>query len=901
MLAMLSILLFHASIPSRAQNDEQRLVLEGVVDHLLKTGKSEYYLIENGVIIDKGAISDKLLLLPAMVKKRKRALFIKPSGTSPLLIQLEGKESSITIEKQEQRQVKLRLSSYPENAEMVWFLKSWQDIPADLYPSLTCGGYDGKMVIFPAGEDVQIEIRAKGILPYHGVSKVGQTTFDPGPSVAGWCREVRIRTEEGEPLKGIYSAFLAKFPWNEKLPHGKTCLTDEFGRAVLGQEDSGASGMIVALSPDHKPFYYYSDKPSEAPIAAKLHCGGKLTGKVIDETGRPIKALLSFPVVFDHPQMKAGLIDIQTKDDGAFALPMPSTGIECSLLVAAEGCEKQAVSLTGAKSPLLIRLKRETHLKGVVEDRDGNPVAGAVIHIGDGEFQSDPRGNFTLMNTGEQESGWVEALGYFMGYFKIDRKLPLIRVVLEKGNGGIKAKLVDTEGIPVEEVLSSVKLKSEGTEGISGNPRRKYKDGFFQYPLNLSFGKKSADFTADLTLFSDGFKPLIQKEIKIPAGEIVDLGTLVFERGLSVSGIVKLEDATPAAGARVTLVEVGEDPARQTNKTCRIEKALSGWTARSDGFGEFRIDGLYKGSFMVFIDYPGYAGYEDSIEISSSASIGDFYLDKGIDFTIKVLSKVGSPKRGFLVKAYTEDDPFGLESNQSMTLSDGTVKLEGLKEGSYKIEVSNPRNELVVKDIFELKEYSDHMEIYLPGEKLELTVVNNGSPIVNQAFYIAAIPQDRGFGYYLPDSYSSGTSLSSGNRIYRSVTDSRGIIELEDLESGYYLLFSGESIFQASRTFRLGEDRTAAVEIKGFSVKGKLTGKTEASISNILIPLYRRVSIGPPVILTRSDAGGNFSFNNLEPGSYSIWLPHNNNPDQSHIAFEISASDVILEPIEYAN
>lgn len=900
-LAVLAILLFPSCLPAQPRNDEQRLGLEGAIDELLNDGKIEYCLIENGDTIGEGAISGKFLLLPESVNKRKISIFIKASGRPPFLIPLEGKQSKLAIEKQEQRKAKLHLSSYPQNAQMVWFLKSWRNIPPDLYPILKCGDHDGKSAMFPAGEDVQIEIRAKGILPYYGTLKIGQTSFQPEPSVAGWCREVRVRNKEGMPLKGIFSAFLEKIPWNEDLPHGKACLTDEFGRAVLKQENVDASGMIVVMGADYKPFYSYSDKPSATPVALKLQDGGRLTGKVVDEGGRPIKAILSFPVVFDHPQMKAGLIDIQTKEDGTFAFPMPSTGNEYPLSVAAEGCEKQSIGLKGAKSPLVIRLKREMPLKGVVEDRDGNPVAGAVIHIGDKEFQSDNRGNFSLNNLGDQESGWVEALGFFMGSFKIDRKQEFIKVVLEKGNGGIKARLVDTEGNPVEEAMPAVKLKSEGMEGASGQPRRKYKNGNFQFPLSLSFGKKSADFTADLTLFSDGFKPVTQKEIKIPAGEIVDLGTLVFERGLSITGKVKLEDGTPAAGAQITLVEIYEDPGRRTSNNTRFEKEQSGWTAPSDGFGEFNMDGLYKGTFMVFIDYPGYAEYEDSVNISSSASIGEFYMGKGIDLTIKILSKNGEPKNGFLVKAYPEDDPFGLESNQLLTSSEGTVTLEGQKEGTYKIEVSNSRNELLVKDTFRLEEYSKYKEIHLPGEKVELTVLYEGLPVANQYFCIAAIPQNAGFGYYLPDSYTSSASISSGNRIYKVRTDIRGIIELEDFESGDYLLFSGESVYQASKSFRFGEESTGPVEIKGFTAKGKLTGRPEDNVGNIMIPLYRRISIGPPVIITRSDTNGNFCFNNLEPGSYSIWLPFNNAHDQSSTTFDISASDIILEPIEYGN
>ena len=52
------------------------------------------------------------------------------------------------------------------------------------------------------------------------------------------------------------------------------------------------------------------------------------------------------------------------------------------------------------------------------------------------------------------------------------------------------------------------------------------------------------------------------------------------------------------------------------------------------------------------------------------------------------------------------------------------------------------------------------------------------------------------------------------------------------------------------------------------------------------------------MIYTRTDRSGNFSFGNLEPGKYVIWLIYAKDKKGENVSFEVINSDVTLEPIE---
>jgi hypothetical protein len=893
---MFCLLLFSLVVLCETNSDSCKLVFDGFVKDLINSGvEVKYSIIEKGVITENGVLSKNGLQLKADGTKRK--IFISTSAIPPFLVIINGSERVIRLEKPLIREVKVDLSKFPEGSKINWFLKEWEDLPFELYP-VTTKGKDFEITLqLPLNEDAFIEIRAKGVIPYYLSSKAGEKVVKTLPPQSGWCREVIVKDGEGVRKKGCFVSFLNYQTWGTKIAEGKAVNTDEFGRAILKSEEVADEGIVVAFGNSLKPKVIESKFPTEEPLILTLERGEKLSGKVLNENSSPLKAKIVFSISIENPLIQIGNVELSTKDDGSYEIVFPDKREESSLFFKAEGYETQKFKISEVKSPLIVKMKKEKEISGRVEDKNGNPIEEAIIHLGDKEFLSDYQGNFLLKNIGENRTGWVEALGFFSKMFSLEEGQTFLKITLEMGNGGLKAKLVDSEGKPVEIVKATASFKAEnGSLAQTGMPERRYKNGNFIFPSNVSFGKKAEKLKAEITLFSKGYLPVLIKDVNLEEGQIVDLGILVFERGFSIRGKVKLEDGSFASGAKVTLVAVkeGEEGKKGMEK---FEKEQSGWFSSSDSYGDFTIDGLSSGKYKVFIDYPKYPEYEEIVEISSSGSIGEFLLKKGIDLTIKVLSKNGEARENYPVKLYSENDPFGTDSKPALTSKDGVVTFVGQKEGSYKIEVMNPKNELITKETYQFDEEDTYKEITLPSEKLEIYVNLNNSPLSNQNFYIAKKPENRGYGYYIP-AENETTVRSSGNKIYQLSTDNKGLCTLEEVEKGEYILFSGNSPFQGIKSFTYDKENKIVVEIKGFSVYGKIVDKNSEKRGSYIVPLFVNPSIGPPAICSRTDSDGNFKFENIEPGRYVIFLLNAIDKENQEIAFEVSNSDVTLKPVE---
>lgn len=235
-------------------------------------------------------------------------------------------------------------------------------------------------------------------------------------------------------------------------------------------------------------------------------------------------------------------------------------------------------------------------------------------------------------------------MGYFVKDFKIEHDRPLLKIVLDKGGIGFTARLIDTEGKPVEEARASLSVRCESSNGFCDVPRKKCPNGIFNGSIAISFGRK-CDLRVDIIISAPGYVPLELKDIKVPSGTIVDLGTLVFERGLAVTGKVWMEDGKPAAGAKAILVQIDEEKDQKAKDLRNLHESLKRWTADTDISGDFKIDGLVAGSYMLFIDYPEHPEFNEEVDVTESSSIGEFTLKKGVDLVVKVFPQTVFRKR----------------------------------------------------------------------------------------------------------------------------------------------------------------------------------------------------------------------------------------------------------------
>lgn len=257
-------------------------------------------------------------------------------------------------------------------------------------------------VVVHSDESTELEVRVEPVRGLAGVvvDSQGEPVADANVTVSkNEVRHTTTTTREG------------RFAWPD--------LTD-------GQWEA------VANSPRHDPSPPTPLRPG-AEIALELTTGGHLSGRVVDESNRPVDAFsiaVEFLEIHGHDRDHTRELPPQQFADarGHFTLGPVPTG-RYRLIVEAEdypkmrtdAVELQAGTTTG---PMTIELSSGTELKGRVVDRDtGAPVADArVVHQGSGAentaSRTDSDGNYRLENvpSGLQKLR-VEADGYITEIF----------------------------------------------------------------------------------------------------------------------------------------------------------------------------------------------------------------------------------------------------------------------------------------------------------------------------------------------------------------------------------------------------------------------------------------------------------------------------------------------------
>jgi RNA polymerase sigma factor (sigma-70 family) len=172
-------------------------------------------------------------------------------------------------------------------------------------------------------------------------------------------------------------------------------------------------------------------------------------------------------------------------------------------------------------------------------------------------------------------------------------------------------------------------------------------------------------------------------DVMVTTGESAPV-QLSFTADASVSGTVRFDDGSTAAGALVTLSS---------------EQANAAWTTTANADGSYRVESLPAGAYSVSIRSPS-AWSEDSVvhdpakvqlELSSGErKVLDLRVPGGHErIQGRVVDASGSPVAGASVWAerLVEGAPTGsaLGGVEVYTLDDGSFSLEGLPRGEYLI------------------------------------------------------------------------------------------------------------------------------------------------------------------------------------------------------------------------
>jgi uncharacterized GH25 family protein len=249
-----------------------------------------------------------------------------------------------------------------------------------------------------------------------------------------------------------------------------------------------------------------------------------------------------------------------------------------------------------------------------------------------------------------------------------------VRVVLQLA-GRVAGRTVDADGRPV--AGASVYLSEEtpvsfgGQTAIvgSGQAHRGSTDdeGGFAFE-GVSPGPLR------ITARAPRYQEAELANLELKGGQDLSRLEIVLKAGATIEGRVLSPDG-PMPDAEVTVVESSPG-----------DFGYSSLRARTDGDGQYRIDGAPPGKRTLEARAEGYRRAVRDVEVAARNPAVDFQLDRGLEASGRVVDDGGAPVAGAQLILIAGRD--FMNAQRTLSEADGGFRLTGLQEGSYTLRAS---------------------------------------------------------------------------------------------------------------------------------------------------------------------------------------------------------------------
>jgi hypothetical protein len=364
-----------------------------------------------------------------------------------------------------------------------------------------------------------------------------------------------------------------------------------------------------------------------------------------------------------------------------------------------------APSVPGSQVRVTLMFNPGTTLAVRVQDPDGTPLPGATVQAfardaGErpgirrpepAELRSrepataatsdgDGKAALTALAAGK---AWV--LLHLAGYVPrvLDAEVPptggdLGTQVLRPGVE-VKGRVVDEAGAALADADVSLGVVADAAGGVAG---RSDGEGRFAIPDLPREGE------VYLLARLKGFVMAAPENVALPpAGEVV----LRMRKARVLTGkVVDAEGQAPVADASVVAMSIVERP---TSSGARIAYSTqTGASGRTDGGGEFRLEGLSPREYDLMVRAQRYQTYQQQVRVPAEgeAQALTIAVKRGLELRGRVLDVAGQPAPGVQVSAQAtggEVSRLRMPSSFGAARSgpDGSFVIEGLAPGKHEV------------------------------------------------------------------------------------------------------------------------------------------------------------------------------------------------------------------------
>jgi protocatechuate 3,4-dioxygenase beta subunit len=490
-----------------------------------------------------------------------------------------------------------------------------------------------------------------------------------------------VLDEKNRPVEGAVVLIASSFG-----AEPKTGVADAQGRYEIEAQGRGPF-RVEAYATGYVPFLARDVDP-EKPYVIVLRQGGEsITGLVRDgDTLDPLEGAIvetrageAWARVLAEPRL--GLVEAVTDARGEFRLEGLARTSH-SVSASAPGYGRGTKGNVKPGEPVEIYLFPGSGIYGRLLDEGGKPVPGALVTLempngiwtSSSAQESDPEGRFAFLGV---EPGAYRVFARHEEFAPEVRDLDLskesdaeIEMVLTAGVA-IQGRLVDGNGEPV---AGKVSLRALGGGNVSVGMRSRYRietdeEGSF------SLGPVPA---GDHMLLVEA-RGYASTNVEAPVSgrsKVEDLGDIVLETGLSISGRVLDEGGGPIGTAVLTASQPGRGMMSATG-----DEVV---TAETDEEGRFVLAGLSPGPQHVYAVASGY-GRSDGIVAEPGTSGLTINLKLAGSIRGTVVDPEGHPVTPFRAMARSSQR----RGTPVMPVrdTDGVFLLENVPEGEYVVEI----------------------------------------------------------------------------------------------------------------------------------------------------------------------------------------------------------------------
>jgi len=391
--------------------------------------------------------------------------------------------------------------------------------------------------------------------------------------------------------------------------------------------------------------------------------------------------------------------------DGRFELAAVPTG-KLAIVAKREGfldSEPVIVELVDeeVRDGIELTVERGTSLAGVVQWPDGKPAANAHVVV---KFDQKAMMGASALNSMRGAGGWTKSTddgtfavsGLGMGPFEISA------TAKREGAGddeeewrtrstGIRRDTTDLELVLEPPLVVTGRVVDEQNQPVPAFRLRGTSHGAFMFTMAETVERRFEDETGafelsglgeggwEISAHAKGYSPSAPVELTLPRPADADPLLLVLPSPAAAEGVVVDPDGNPVAGAVVTLAT------EMRKLLARLEGKLELPETYSADDGTFRLKGLSPGDMGLFADHPDFAASAvETVEVASGTITQGvtLVLRKGGTLTGEVYDKAGDPAKNSMIIV---QDLATFEPVITKTDTRGTFRVERLRPGNWNV------------------------------------------------------------------------------------------------------------------------------------------------------------------------------------------------------------------------